>query len=149
MKQFYTLLAGFLLTASTFAQIGINNENPDAFAALDITSTTAGLLMPRMTNTQRQALPSRALGLMVFCTDGAFGEGQLQIRYSSEWKNAVGEDITPAAALTIGDFYQGGVVFYILQSEDTGYVAGETHGLIAAVEDQSAGILGITAFHTL
>jgi hypothetical protein len=43
-------------------------------------------------------------------------------------------------AVAVGDFYQGGVVFYIFESGDTGYVAGETHGLIAAVQDQSSGI---------
>jgi type II secretory pathway component GspD/PulD (secretin) len=36
--------------------------------------------------------------------------------------------------------YQGGVVFYIFVEADAGYVAGETHGLIAAVADQSSGI---------
>jgi hypothetical protein len=40
----------------------------------------------------------------------------------------------------VGDFYGGGVVFYILESGDTGYIAGETHGYIAAVADQSSGI---------
>ena len=43
-------------------------------------------------------------------------------------------------ALGVGDFYGGGVVFYIFGSGDTGYIAGETHGLIAAVQDQSSGI---------
>ena len=43
-------------------------------------------------------------------------------------------------AVAVGDFYGGGVVFYIFESGDTGYVAGETHGLIAAVQDQSSGI---------
>jgi len=69
MKHFYTLLALVLLTATTYAQIGINNENPDPSAALDITSTTKGLLIPRMTNAQRQAISNPAAGLQVFVTD--------------------------------------------------------------------------------
>ena len=40
----------------------------------------------------------------------------------------------------VGDFYQGGVVFHLFEEGETGYVAGETHGLIAAVADQSSGI---------
>ena len=49
MKQLFTLLAAVLLTATTYAQIGINIATPHASAALDITSTTGGLLVPRMT----------------------------------------------------------------------------------------------------
>ncbi len=56
MKNICTLLAVLLITATTYAQIGINNENPDASAALDITSTTGGLLVPRMTAAQRDAI---------------------------------------------------------------------------------------------
>jgi hypothetical protein len=39
--------------------------------------------------------------------------------------------------LAIGDYFGGGVVVYFLQSGDPGYVAGQQHGLIAAVEDQA------------
>ncbi len=51
----------------------------------------------------------------------------------SSWDGAI------AAALAVGDSYQGGKIAYIFQSGDPGYVGGETHGLIAAASDQSTG----------
>lgn len=45
------LLIAFLFTIPvvSFAQIGIGTTTPNASAELDITSTTKGLLVPRMT----------------------------------------------------------------------------------------------------
>ena len=133
MKHFFTILLTFLFTASTFAQVGINNENPDASAALDITSTSLGFLPPRMTAVQRDAIPGPALGLMVFCTNCASGDGELQVNYVSGWKNIVGGETKDPPAPVIGDYRDGGIVFYIANEPtdldgdgdlDTGLVAG-------------------------
>ena len=35
------------------------------------------------------------------------------------------------------EYKYGGVVFYVFQPNDNGYIAGETHGLVCAVKDQS------------
>ena len=83
MKNIFTLLAAVLLTATTFAQVGINIETPDTSAALDITSTTGGLLVPRMTNAQRQAISNPAAGLQVFVTD--FEGGRFMFYDGTEW----------------------------------------------------------------
>ena len=226
MKNIFTLLAAVLLTATTYAQVGINNENPDASAALDITSTTGGFLPPRMTNAQRQAISSPAAGLQVFVTD--FEGGRFMFYDGTEWgtlsftekrpeaptigtatavsgeatvpftapssnggsaitsytatsspgdftgtisqsgsgsiivsgltsgtaytftvtaTNAMGTSLASAVSNSVvtpqpqlGDFYGGGVVFKLFHAGQIGYVAGETHGLIAAVQDQSSGI---------
>ena len=52
----------------SFAQVGIGTENPQATSALDITSTTQGFLIPRMTTAQREAIThsQNAKGLQVY-----------------------------------------------------------------------------------
>jgi uncharacterized protein (TIGR02145 family) len=73
MKQFFTLLAAVVLTATTYAQVGIGTTDPNGSAALDITSTTKGLLIPRMTETQRDAISAPATGLMIYQTNQTTG----------------------------------------------------------------------------
>jgi hypothetical protein len=52
------------------AQVGINDNNasPDASAMLDVKSTTKGMLIPRMTTTERNVISSPATGLMIYNT---------------------------------------------------------------------------------
>jgi uncharacterized protein (TIGR02145 family) len=93
MKQLFTLLAAVLFTASSYAQVGIGTTTPEASAALDITSTTKGLLPPRVTEAQRGAISTAAAGLIVYCTDcGANGE--LQFYNGTSWVNMEGGTAT-------------------------------------------------------
>jgi hypothetical protein len=54
--------------------------------------------------------------------------------------NSCKKEDTKNPTLLIGQTYQGGIIAYILQAGDTGYKAGQIHGLIAAPNDQSTGI---------
>ena len=50
------------------AQVGIGTTSPEATSALDVTSTTQGMLTPRMTTVQKNAIVSPANGLLVYDT---------------------------------------------------------------------------------
>lgn len=56
------------LVNNLFAQVGIGTTNPDASSVLDVKSTTAGFLPPRLTTEQRDAITSPATGLVIYNT---------------------------------------------------------------------------------
>ncbi|MPT34860.1 MAG: hypothetical protein E2604_07185, partial [Flavobacterium sp.] len=58
-----------LFATPIMAQVGIGTTMPDASSLLDMTSTSKGLLTPRMTTAQRTAITSPANGLLVYDTD--------------------------------------------------------------------------------
>jgi hypothetical protein len=67
--KIYFLVVFFFLSLLANAQIGIGTVTPNASAVLDITSTTQGMLAPRMTTVQRNAIATPADGLIVYDTD--------------------------------------------------------------------------------
>ena len=74
----------FILISLSFcanAQIGIGTTNPQAI--FDISSTTGGLLIPRLTTAQRNAIPTPPAGLQVFNTTDSL----LQIYVNSQWQS--------------------------------------------------------------
>jgi hypothetical protein len=77
---FFAIIFSFKIS---FAQVGISNTSitPDASSILELRSTTAGFLLPRMTTTQRDAISSPASGLVIYNTT----TNQLNF-YSGSWQ---------------------------------------------------------------
>jgi hypothetical protein len=86
MAYFSSLLRALLLAglplgaalAQTTGGVGIGTTTPNAAAVLDITSTTQGVLLPRLTLAQRNALGTGSLaapvaGLLIYQTDNTPG----------------------------------------------------------------------------
>lgn len=67
------LLSGLFLSMQIIAQTGIGTTTPNASAKLDVASTDKGLLIPRMTATQRGNIATPANGLLVYQTDAIAG----------------------------------------------------------------------------
>jgi hypothetical protein len=62
----YVLLFILFISTNQFAQVGIGTENPDGSAVLDLDSNSKGLLLPRLTTVQRNAITNPAKGLMIY-----------------------------------------------------------------------------------
>lgn len=75
MKQLFICFFLMITAQGLVAQnnVGINTTSPDASAVLDITSSNKGLLIPRLSQSERGLIPSPATGLMIFQTDNTPG----------------------------------------------------------------------------
>jgi len=61
--------------------VGIGTATPNVSAKLEINSTTQGVLFPRMTTTQRNAITTPADGLVIYNTT----DNKLQVRAAGVW----------------------------------------------------------------
>jgi len=70
---FFFVLFCSVLNAQTVIHETDVNATPNAKSALDVQSTTKGVLFPNLSTSQMTSLPSPTAGLMVYCrTDGYF-----------------------------------------------------------------------------
>lgn len=80
-----------------FTQVGFNNPNPDGSSILDLTAVDKGVLIPRLTSAQREAVSSPARSLLVFDTT----EGKFYFYDGGQWyalnewvKTSAGNDVS-------------------------------------------------------
>jgi uncharacterized protein (TIGR02145 family) len=90
MKKFSFLLFSLLFFGTVQTQsVGIGTQSPAASAKLDITSTSQGLLLPRMTASQRDAIVNPVAGLVIWCSNCGI-TGELAVFNGKKWTNMVG-----------------------------------------------------------
>ena len=75
-------------TAFYGQSVGIGTTKSDSSALLDLWSTSKGLLLPRMTNTQRNAIFQAANGLLIYNTT----THQINQRQNGVWKTLLNSD---------------------------------------------------------
>lgn len=73
------------MTGKTQVSINTDDSSPLPSAMLDVKSSTKGILPPRMTDVQINAIASPEAGLTVYCTDCNSGVGCLKVYYAGSW----------------------------------------------------------------
>ncbi len=72
-KLIVFLLVAGITSSAIFSQVGIGTNTPSASAILDLQSNNKGLLIPRMTKDERNAIASPATGLLLYQTGDSSG----------------------------------------------------------------------------
>lgn len=67
------LIAMLFISAGVNAQVGVGTTSPNASSILDLTSTAKGMLVPRMTEAQKNSVSTPATGLLIYQTDAEAG----------------------------------------------------------------------------
>lgn len=116
MKKIILISILIISANSTFCQVGIGTINPNPNAALHISDTAKGLLIPILDSLQRKNIPNTA-GLMVYDST-----------VKSFWYNDGSRWQQVGTKHYAGERYGGGIVFWVNSSGE--------HGLIAAIADQ-------------
>ncbi|PAM94090.1 hypothetical protein B4N84_13485 [Flavobacterium sp. IR1] len=90
----FIITAAFFICYSVQSQMGIGIPNPHTSAILELSSKEKGLLLPRLTDAERNAIKQPALGLVIFnteknCIEICVGSGSGS---NSVWHNLCGDN---------------------------------------------------------
>jgi len=118
MTKFFLFALSFLISLQLNAQSGISVNTSGATAhpsaMLDISSTDAGILIPRMTETQKNSIITPATGLLIYQTDAVTGFWYFD---GTTWAQSLGA--TGLAGAT-GPTGQDGVAGFLPQGTNIG-----------------------------
>lgn len=73
LLRFFVFFSFIFIPNISLSQVGIGTTNPHSSSILDVSSTTKGMLIPRMTMAQRTSINSPLEGLTVYQIDGTKG----------------------------------------------------------------------------
>ena len=139
----FKCIAALLISASTYAQVGVGTITPDASSMMDVSSTNKGMLAPRMTTAQRVAIASPANGLLVYdTTENAFYfyKASVWTKIDSVVRNNY--KLIKSAADLSAELAAGGGTRYLLTS-NTLYEINGTITLAQPIELNNAYIIGL------
>ncbi len=145
MKYFFVLIILFFGSQS-FAQIGIGTTSPHASSVLDITSSTKGLLTPRMNTTARTSITGTK-GLFVFDTDVNsfyFHNGTSWVQLEDEAGQRTNYKLIKSASDLSDELTAGGGTSYQLTA-NTYYEVNGTISLSFPIDLNDAYISGLDA----
>lgn len=120
----------FLINKVCFAQVGIGTLQPDSSAALHISDTTRGILIPRMNIAQRDLIQNPATGLLIYQNDSISGFYHFD---GNNWQRLIAEDKylfpdgtaqKPSISFIEKDdlgFFRGGSTIYLASDGDTSF----------------------------
>ncbi len=153
-----TLLLKAPLASPKFTgAVAIGTTSPASSAALDITSTTQGLLLPRLTYVQKTAISSPVAGLILFCSDCGTN-GEMQLYNGTSFVNMIGlagqfampgiNATTGAYSITTSTATSGGVINSDGGATVTarGIVWGTTTGPTIALATKTSNGTGVGTF---
>ena len=129
-----------------YSQTVIGGHTPDPAAMLDIRSTQKGVLFPRMTSTERDAISNAATGLMLYNTTTECLEINLGSPGNTIWHGikCLGSiaSLTCASATLTGNLYAGQAASSV--SVSVPYTGGNG-GVHDGQSVTSTGVIGLTA----
>ncbi len=67
--KYYFIISCFIFVTNVNAQVGIGTTSPNNASGLDVSTTSQGVLFPRMTNAQMLSISNPSTGLQVYNTN--------------------------------------------------------------------------------